>query len=164
MLDVRYGNKKLQRRSKNDLRLKQVSYCRSIQLIVVNRYSWRLMTSWRNWGDFPQSTLRMWKFEVWQGRWLWQGHWTKKMKQECRRLVDRISCSAHAGDCILPLWSLRCQSVAYAISKSFRITKRWRMLDLQDLFSNVRYRFYSNIDRLTSVLVLHERKIAQCVC
>ena len=27
-------------------------------------------------------------------------------------------------------------------------------------FSNVRYRFYSDIDRLTSVLALHERKIA----
>ena len=27
-------------------------------------------------------------------------------------------------------------------------------------FSNVRYRFYSDIDRLTAVLVLHERKIA----
>ena len=27
-------------------------------------------------------------------------------------------------------------------------------------FSNVRYRFYSNIDRLTAVLALHERKIA----
>ena len=27
-------------------------------------------------------------------------------------------------------------------------------------FSNVRYRFYSDIDRLTAVLALHERKIA----
>ena len=27
-------------------------------------------------------------------------------------------------------------------------------------FSNVRYRFYSDIDRLTVVLALHERKIA----
>ena len=27
-------------------------------------------------------------------------------------------------------------------------------------FSNVRYQFYSDIDRLTAVLVLHEHKIA----
>ena len=27
-------------------------------------------------------------------------------------------------------------------------------------FLNVRYRFYSDIDRLTAVLALHERKIA----
>ena len=27
-------------------------------------------------------------------------------------------------------------------------------------FSNMRYRFYSNIDRVTAVLELHERKIA----
>ena len=27
-------------------------------------------------------------------------------------------------------------------------------------FSNVRYRFYSDIDQLTDVLALHERKIA----
>ena len=35
-----------------------------------------------------------------------------------------------------------------------------RPRELMPGFSNVRYRFYSDIDRLTVVLALHERKIA----
>ena len=35
-----------------------------------------------------------------------------------------------------------------------------KAMNLMAGFSNVRYRFYSDIDRLTAVLALHERKIA----
>ena len=46
------------------------------------------------------------------------------------------------------------------VSFFLRVFDHWWRSGLMPGFSNVRYRFYTDIDRLTDVLALHERKIA----